>query len=169
VLSHSRKAYSEVVWRQSTEDFIRCLENAFWHFGGVPRTLVVDNLKAAVIKADWFDPELNPKIREFCRHYGTAILPTKPRTPRHKGKIEAGVKYVQSNALKGRTFTSLADQNRHLLDWEMQTADTRIHGTIHRQVKKTFEEAERPALLPLPPMRFPSFQKAQGQRHRTTG
>jgi transposase len=51
VLSHSRKAYSEVVWRQSTEGFIRCIENAFWHFGGVPRTLVIDNLKAAVSKA----------------------------------------------------------------------------------------------------------------------
>ena len=48
VLSHSRKAYSEVVVRQTTEDFIRCLENAFWHFGGVPQTLVIDNLKAAV-------------------------------------------------------------------------------------------------------------------------
>jgi len=48
VLSHSRKAYSEVVWRQTTEEFIRCLENAFRHFGGVPRMLVVDNLRAAV-------------------------------------------------------------------------------------------------------------------------
>ncbi len=84
ILSHSRKAYSEVVARQSTEEFIRCIENAFWHFGGVPRTLVIDNLKAAVTKADWFDPDLNPKIREFCRHYGTVILPTKPRTPRHR-------------------------------------------------------------------------------------
>ena len=57
VLSHSRKAYSEVVYRQTTEDFIRCLENAFWHFGGVPRTLVIDNLKAAVTQADWYDPD----------------------------------------------------------------------------------------------------------------
>ena len=62
MLSHSRKAYSEAVFRQSTDDFIRCLENAFHHFGGVPKTLVIDNLKAAVTKADWFDPDLNPKI-----------------------------------------------------------------------------------------------------------
>jgi len=68
VLSHSRKAYSESLFRQTTEDFVRALENAFWHFGGVPKTLVPDNLKAAVIKADWFDPDLNPKIQEFCRH-----------------------------------------------------------------------------------------------------
>ena len=52
-LSHSRKAYSEVVYRQTTEAFIRCIEKAFCYFGGMPKTLVVDNLKAAVIKADW--------------------------------------------------------------------------------------------------------------------
>jgi len=57
VLSHSRKAYSEAVYRQTTEQFIRCMENAFCYFGGVPRTLVIDNLKAAVSKADWFDPD----------------------------------------------------------------------------------------------------------------
>ncbi len=85
VLSHSRKGYSEVVYRQTAEQFIRCLENAFWNFGGVPKTLVIDNLKAAVTQADWFDPELTPKIQSFCQHYGTVVLPTKPRTPRHKG------------------------------------------------------------------------------------
>lgn len=52
MLSHSRKAYSEALFRQSTDDFLRCLENAFRHFGGVPKTLVIDNLKAAVSKAD---------------------------------------------------------------------------------------------------------------------
>jgi transposase len=95
VLSCSRKAYSEVVPRQTTEAFIRCLENAFVFFGGVPRTLVVDNLKAAVIKADWYDPELNPKIQAFAAHYGTVVLPTRSYTPRHKGKVERGVGYAQ--------------------------------------------------------------------------
>jgi len=85
VLSFSRKAYSEVVYRQTTENFIRCMENAFWHFGGVARILVIDNLKAAVKNADWYDPDIHPKIQSFCEHYGTVILPTKPYTPRHKG------------------------------------------------------------------------------------
>ena len=62
-------------------------ENAFHHFGGVPETIVIDNLKAAVTQADWYDPEINPKFQSFCRHYGTAIMPTKPRTPRHKGDL----------------------------------------------------------------------------------
>jgi len=166
VLSHSRKGYSEAVFRQSTEAFIGALENAFHHFGGAPKTLVVDNLKAAVLKADWFDPDLNPKIQSFGEHYGTVILPTKPRTPRHKGKIEAGVKYVQSNGLKGRSFSSLEEENAFLLEWENSVADTRIHGTTRQQVGKVFGEAEREALLPLPVERFPFFQEAQRSVHR---
>jgi hypothetical protein len=166
VLSFSRKAYSEVVNRQSTEQFLRCLENAFVHFGGVPRTLVIDNLKAAVSKADWYEPELNPKIQEFARHYNTVFLPTRPYTPRHKGKVERGVGYAQSNALAGRTFPSLAEQNRFLQEWESSVADTRIHGTTRQQVGKVFQEVERPALLPLPPSRFPSFQEAQRMVNR---
>lgn len=160
VLSHSRKGYSEAVTQQTTDEFLRCLENAFAHFGGVPRTLVIDNLRAAVARADWFDPDLCPKVRSFAEHYGIAILPTRPRTPRHKGKVESGVKYVKNNALKGMKFASLAEQNRHLEEWESAIADTRIHGTTRRQVCALFEEAERAALLPLPPSRFDLFQEA---------
>jgi len=166
VLSCSRKAYSEAVTHQSAEHFIRCLENAFWHFGGVPKTLVVDNLKAAVLKADWFDPELNPKLEAFCRHYGTVVLPTRPAMPRHKGKIERGIGYVKDNALKGRTFPSLQEQNRFLAEWESSVADTRIHGTTRRQVSPVFEQVEKPALLPLPAGRFPSFAEAQRMVNR---
>ena len=150
VLSHSRKGYSEAVYRQTTDDFLRCLEDAFRHFGGVPRRLVLDNLKAAVTKADWFDPEINPKVRSFGEHYGTVFLPTRPYTPRHKGKVERGVDYVQENALRGRSFASLEEQNRFLRDWELTVADTRVHGTTRRHVGKHFEEVERAALLPLP-------------------
>jgi transposase len=106
VLSYSRKGYSEVIYRQTTDNFIHCLENSFWYFGGVPRTLIIDNLKAAVTKADWYDPDINPKIQSFCEHYGTVILPAKPYTPRHKGKVERGIGYVKNNALKGHTFPS---------------------------------------------------------------
>lgn len=160
VLSHSRKGYSEACFRQTAEDFLRVLENAFWHFGGAPRTVVVDNLKAAVARADWFDPELNPKLQSFAQHYGTVILPTRPRTPRHKGKVERGVGYVQDNGLKGRDFSSLEAQNEHLARWEASVADTRIHGTTKRHVGKVFREVEQAALLPLPAERFPFFHEA---------
>jgi transposase len=166
VLSHSRKGYSEATSRQTTEDFIRALENAFVHFGGVPRTLVIDNLRAAVSHPDWFDPELVPKIQSFCEHYGTVILPTKSYTPRHKGKVEAAIKYVKNNGLKGRRFRSLEEANRHLANWEATVADTRIHGTTRRQVGKVFAEVERAALLPLPLERFALFHEAQRKVNR---
>jgi transposase len=166
VLSHSRKGYSEAVWRQDTETVIRCLENAFRAFGGVAATLVPDNLKAAVLQADWFDPELNPKLCDFCAHYGTALLPTRPGMPRHKGKIEAGIKYTQANALKGRQFDSLAAQNAFLAEWERTVADTRIHGTIRQQVGAYFLQAERATLRPLPASLFPCFAEAKRSVHR---
>jgi transposase len=161
VLSHSRKGYTEAVTRLTTESFIRSLENAFWRLGGVPKTVVFDNAKCVVLKADWYDPALHPKIVEFCKHYGFAMLPTRPATPRHKGKVERGVDYVQENALKGRTFESLAQQNAHLDHWEKTVADTRIHGTTKKHVGVAFESTEKPCLQPLPTERFPYYEEGQ--------
>jgi transposase len=166
VLSHSRKAYSEAVFHQGTEEFLRCLENAFRRFGGVPRTLVIDNLRAAVIRADWYEPEIVPKMAAFCRHYGTVVLPTRPRHPEHKGKVERGVGYVKNNGLKGRVFGSLGEENIYLRDWETNVADQRIHGTTRQHVARCFEERERDALLALPPMLFPSYEEGQRAVHR---
>jgi transposase len=166
VLSHSRKSYTEAVAHQDTERFIRCLENAFRHFGGVPQTLCIDNLRAAVTKADWYEPELNPKIESFCRHYGTVVLPCRVRHPEHKGKVENSVGYVKDNALKGRVFASLAKLNEHLQHWERTVADLRIHGTTRRQVRAHFEQVEKPALGPLPPDLFPCFSEGERLVHR---
>jgi hypothetical protein len=76
------------------------------------------------------------------------------------------VKYVKRNALAGKTFESLEQQNAHLLDWEQRVADTRIHGTTKRQVAKQFEEVERSALVPLPLTDFPSFHEARRSVNR---
>ena len=165
VLSHSRKGYSEVVPHQTTDHFIRALENGFRYFGGVPRKVVIDNLRAGVSRADWYEPEVNPKLRSFSTHYGTVILPTKVRMPRHKGKVERGVGYVKNNALKGRVFSSIAEQNRFLHDWERTVADTRIHGTTRQQVQQAFEK-ERPYLGELPADIFPCYEEGQRSVHR---
>ncbi len=166
VLSYSRKAYSEAVRHQDTESFLRCLENAFRYFGGVPETLVIDNLRAAVQRADWYEPELNPKMAEFAAHYRTLVLPTRPYHPEHKGKVESSVKYVKNNALKDRRFRSVPEQNQFLLQWETQVADQRIHGTTRRQVGHCFTATERAALQPLPAMPFPSFSEGRRKVHR---
>ena len=161
VLSHSRKGYSEAVTRLTIERFIEVLENTFWRLGGVPKVVVFDNGSCAVKHADWYDAELHPKITDFCKHYGFALVPTRPRTPRHKGKTERGVGYVKGNALKARTFASLAEQNRYLDQWEATVADTRIHGTTKQHVGKLFTEVEQPALSPLPSDRFPFFDEGK--------
>jgi len=165
VLSCSRKGYSEAVLRQDTETFLRVLENAIRSFGGVPLMLNIDNLKAAVLKADWFDPEMNPKLADFCRHYGMHVVPCRPWTPQHKGKVERGVGYVRNNALKGRRFKTLALENLHLQRWEANVADKRIHGTTCKQVASCFE-LERSHLQPLPSSLFPCYQEARRNVHR---
>jgi hypothetical protein len=165
VLSYSRKAYSEAVLRQNTETFLRCLENAFRLMGGVSLTVNLDNRKAAVLKFDWADPKLNPKLMDFARHDGTAILPCLPQTPEHKGKVENSVKYVKENARAGRSFHSLAALNQFLAHWEKAVAGVRIHGTTKRPVAELFA-LEKPSLRPLPASLFPCFQEAPRTVHR---
>jgi len=164
-LSYSRKSYSEAVKNQSCESFLRCLENAFRYFGGVPLRLCTDNLKAAVIKAHWYDPDLNPKIVSFAQHYGTTVMPTRPRTPEHKGKVENGIKYVK-NALKARKFESIQAINEFLLGWEQNTADKRLHGTTKKQVGSHFESEEKAYLKVLPASLFESFSEGKRRVHR---
>jgi transposase len=165
VLSYSRKAYSQAVLRQDTETFLRCIEAAFREFGGSTLTINLDNLKAAVLKADWADPELNPKLMDFARHYGTTIMPCLPGVPEHKGKVENSVAYVKENALAGRKYSSLAELNLGLAHWEKTVADLRIHGTTKRQVAQLFT-VEKPALQPLPPSVFACFQEGPRTVHR---
>ena len=164
VLSCSRKGYSEATFDQKTETFLRCLENAYRHCGGVPITTTPDNLKAAVLHPDWYDPELNPKLASFAVHYGTVILPTKPRIARHKGRVERGIDFVKQ-ALKGRSFASLAAANLFLTEWEKNVADTRIHGTTRQHVGQHFLAVEKPALQPLPANIFPSFTEGKRGVH----
>jgi hypothetical protein len=86
--------------------------------------------------------------------------------PDAKGKVEAGVKYVQDNGLAGRVFEGLAPQNLYLGHWEETVADTRIHGTTRQQVGAHFLAVEKTKLLPLPASLFPVFNEAPRKVHR---
>ena len=94
-LCYSRHQYAELVFDQKTPTWIGLHRRAFESWDGVPQRIVSDNLKAAVIKALVHDPILGEAYRRMARHYGFVISPTRPRTPRHKGKVESGVHYVQ--------------------------------------------------------------------------
>ena len=156
-LSNSRKSYQEVVWKQDVETFIRCHEHAFSHFGGSVKVIKLDNLKAGVLKAHLYEPELNPNYLAFAQHYNSVPLPCRVATPQHKGKVESDVNYVQDNALKGKKFESIEEQNAHLRKWDKTWASTRIHGTTKRQVNVMFEE-EKPFLQPLPKEPYAFFK-----------
>lgn len=157
VLGFSRHMYAEVVFDQKTETWLALHERAFAALGGIPRTVVPDNLKAAVIRAafglgDRLD--LNRSYRELARHYGFKIDPTPPYAPEKKGKVESGVKYVKRNALLGRDGETLEQVNDALVRWVRDIAGTRMHGTTGKQPLELFEAVERAALLTLPQTRY---------------
>jgi hypothetical protein len=83
-------------------------------------------------------------------HYGFLVSPTRPHTPRHKGKVENAVRYVKRNFLAGREFTDIEMANRELRTWLIETAGSRVHGTTQQPPLRLFREREQSALLPLP-------------------
>ena len=164
-LCHSRHGYEEAVWDQKVATFLRLHENAFRDLGGVVKVVRHDNLKAAVVRACLYDPDVNPVYGAFSEHWGFTALPTKPRNPPENGKQERSGGYVKSNALKGRRFNSLDEQNQHLRHWNRTIARLRIHGTTRRQVFTHFEETDKKTLQPLAVGPFAIFERGTRTVH----
>lgn len=164
-LGHSRHGYEEAVWDQKLETFLRLHEHAFREFGGVPTVVRHDNLKAAVVRACFYDPASHDVYLAFAAHWGFTPLPTQPRHPQENGKQERSGGYVKTNALKGRRFDSLDAHNACLRQWNRTIARLRIHGTTRRQVWTHFVEVEQPALHPLAAEAFPFFTSGERTVH----
>ena len=149
-LGYSRHQYAELVFDQSTPTWIGLHRRSFEYFGGAPKIIVPDNLKAAVKKIVSNDPVLGEAYRRMAQHYGVLIRPTRPRTPEHKGKVENGVHYVQRNFMAGRTFTDIQAANKQLKRWITEIAGVRQHGTTRQAPLALFAQDEQKTLLPLP-------------------
>lgn len=150
-LSWSRHQYVEFVFDQTVETWLRLHRQAFAYFGGVPERVVVDNLKAAIVRACWEDPLVQQAYRECAEHYGFRIAPCRPATPRHKGKVEkGGVHYVKRNFLGGRDATTVTQANQDVLRWCEETAGQRWHGTTKEKPMERFASVEQAQLQPLP-------------------
>lgn len=162
-LSFSRHSYVEFVFDQDVATWLRCHRRAFEWFGGVPRRVVVDNLKAAIVKAVLYDAIVQRAYRECAEHYGFLISPCRPRTPEHKGKVEQGVHYVARNFLAGRAWRDIVEANERVLVWCIETAGRRIHGTTKEPPVARFDEIERTTLLSLPtaPYALATWKKAK--------
>jgi transposase len=153
-LSYSRLDYYEKVYDQRVETFIQCHINAFQYFGGVPRFVKIDNLKAAILQAHFYEPIYQSLYKQFAIYYGFHILPCRVRQPQEKGKVEAGIKYFKINFMAGRTFSSSDDFNQQLNNWLERICHQRIHGTTREKPHQLFEEKEKSFLLALPQNKY---------------
>jgi transposase len=163
-LGYSRKAVRLLTWQSSARIWAELHEQAFRRLGGVTRIAVLDNLREGVLKADIYDPALNPLYRDMLTHYGCVGLPCRVGHSDRKGKVESGVGHAKKTPLKGARFESLTEAQTYLDRWEERWADTRIHGTTKRQVAAMFAE-EKPLLQPLPLEPFRYYEYGERRVH----
>ncbi len=149
VMCYSRMMYLEFTVSQTMEHWLGCHQNALRFFGGVPKKIMVDNLKSAVIKRTIGQaPVFNQRYLDFANHHGFAIVPCGVAKGNEKGRVESGVGYVKKNFLNGLTMPSLEALQRAGREWLDNTANQRIHGETRKKPVEMFVE-ERLNLLPV--------------------
>ena len=167
VLGHSRHQFARVVFDQRSETWLLLHVLAFQFFGGVPGTIVPDNLKAAVVRCAFGfgeDPGLHRSYIELARFYGFKVDPAPPCDPKKKGKVESGVKYVSGNFFDPRDDgEDITVVNAALTTWVLETAGRRIHGTTGLRPIEVFEAEEKSLLKQRDPSATP------GRRGRSAG
>ena len=157
VLSNSRYAYYELVTDQRVETFIKCHENAFRFFGGVPQVVRIDNLKAGVLEVNFYEPIYQHDYHHFLAHYGASGITCRVRRGQDKGKVEAGVKYVKNNFLKGCETQILTEAKPQLSEWNCRK-NKRKHGTTQRIPEHVFNTLEKKELLRLPSQSYAIYR-----------
>ena len=161
VLGFSRHLFARFVPGQGLDEVVRCHLSGFDDFGGVPRQILYDRMKTAVIGED---PEgqviFNKTLVDLACHHGFTPKACKPYRAKTKGKVERPFRYIRQDFFEGRSFRNLDDLNRQLRDWLDQVANVRVHGTTGRVVAEAFAE-EKPALLAPPAIPFRSVLKLE--------
>lgn len=134
----SSYTFGEFTFTERRDDLIRSMESAFRYFGGVTPYVTVDNQKAAVSQAHWYDPEVNPAFVDFANHWGFAVIPARPFRPRDKGGNESGIGVVQRQfyqEVRNRTFYTLDELNRAFKEYleRLNTAVMKDWGVSRRE------------------------------------
>ena len=150
VLSHSRYAYFRAVLDQRVLTFIDCHRHAFEFFTGVPASVKIDNLKAGVVRPDFYDPLIQQQYANFLTHYQCQPITARVRRPQDKGKVESAIKYVKNSFLKGLSVKTFVQLQTQLLSWTLNTCNQRLHGTTRRIPAVVFAQTEQRALKALP-------------------
>jgi transposase len=148
VLCWSRLLYVEFTLSACLESFLRCHENAFRFFGGIPKELWYDNLATAVVERRQKIIRFNPRFLAYAGHCHFKPVACNPASGNEKGRVEDGVRYVRGNFWPGRTFTDLTDANIQSSSWLDQFANKRTHATTRKIPELHFAE-EKASLLPL--------------------
>jgi transposase len=151
VLSFSRALFARFVLDQTLESFLRCHHAAFVAFGGVPRGLLYDNLKAVVLERVGDVIRFNPRLLEFAGHYHFAPRPVAPARGNEKGRVERAIRYLRDSFFAARVFRSVEDLNTQLDAWTQRVAHARlVPGDADKRTVAAAWADERPRLLPLP-------------------
>jgi transposase len=165
-LSYSRYRFVRFVFRQDIKTWIDCHIRAFHFWGGVPMSILLDNLRSGVIKADIYDPIINRAYAELERHYNFVADPTKVRTPRHKGKVERSITIARQQVLAGRDFKNIEEANTFALKWCRHENAHQITRTTGQTPWERFASVEKKFLNPLPEKDYecPVWQSAKVHR-----
>ena len=156
ILGASQLTYVEAVMSQQKEDFIGACQNALVFYGGVPASIVPDNLKSAVTKSSKYEPTLNDAFADFAEHYSTTILPARAYRPRDKALVEGAVKIIYTRIyarLRANTYFSLAELNKAILIVLEEHNAALLRGRNYSR-RQQFEEVERITLAPLPALLY---------------
>lgn len=150
-LGYSRRLHVRAYGHEKQDSWFDGIESAFRAFGGVPREVLLDNVKAVILHHDPASREvvLHPRLHAFASHWRFRIRACAPYRARTKGKDERGVGYVKSNAIAGRCFASWSELEAHLESWTREVADVRVHGTTGETPIARFVRDEISALRPL--------------------
>ena len=156
VLCYSRLMYIEFALSQRKSEFYRAIVNSLEFFGGSPRKIIFDNLKAAVINGHGRHACLHPEFAALCGHYYLEPIACARRDPESKGIVEGGVRYVKRNALQGRLdqLTHWDDYRQLAIVWRDTVANVRTHESTRRRPIDLFTEKEQAQLRQLPAVRF---------------
>lgn len=152
VLPASNYTYAEAQTSENQCNWNNGHVRAFDYFGGVVKIVVPDNLKTGVSKPNYYEPDINPAYQELAEHYRFAVLPTRVRKPRDKGKVENGVQNVERwviAPLRKRTYFSLAEANQAIRK-QLDELNNKVMQAVGRTRRQEFEDLDRPNLKPLP-------------------
>ncbi|MBU0506102.1 IS21 family transposase, partial [bacterium] len=165
ILCHSQRLFAHSTPRADKKYFFQSQQKCFEYFCGATKIVVPDNMKQAVSKAHWYDPDINQSYVDFCKHYGTVVMPTRVAKPQDKGLVEGAVKLVMRYfkwLFRNYTFTSGEEINDALY-----VVIERINESRHTRFKMSrnekWQKEEKDKLIPLPetPYEHMEWKKAK--------